>query len=260
MVSFCFKSQAEILPLNDGHVHYDEDVWASLSEKQAIEWIKAQNIQRALVSATPAEGAEKLYQAAPDIIVPMLRPYKSWRHRYFWFKDPDLKTFLLEQLARVPYRGFGEFHVFGQDMDREPVAEMIEIARQKKLALHPHTDLVAIQILLKKAKDLTVIWAHGGFNVPVETLKQILINYPNLYIELSLREAMLEDGETLTAEWKAFLIEYQQRFLIGSDTYKPSRWAELPEILDDERAWLKQLPLPVMDNIARQNINRLFPE
>jgi hypothetical protein len=49
------------------------------------------------------------------------------------------------------------------------------------------------------------------------------------------------------------------RFLVGMDTYKPSRWAELPEIAADTRHWLEQLPDEVAADIARNNLDRLFP-
>lgn len=251
-------AKAEIA-INDGHIHYDEDVWSSLTPVEAANLLRQQNIQRALISATPTIGAEKIYAVAPELVVPMLRPYKSWRHRYFWFKDPALKQYLLEHLARAPYRGFGEFHIFGDDVLSKPVDQMIELAREKKLALHPHADLKAMQIFLNKAPDLVIIWAHGGFKEPVKVLKQLLDKYPRLYIELSLREGMLEDGETLTSEWRQFLIDYQQRFMVGADTYKPSRWADLPETIADIRSWIKQLPDDVAEDIARNNINRLFP-
>ena len=244
----------------DAHIHYDEEMWDSLSAEQAIAFLKEQNIQRALVSATPTEGAEKLYRSDADLVIPMLRPYKSWRHRYYWFKDPELKQYLEYHLSKVPYRGFGEFHVFGEDADSKPVEEMIALARQRKLVLHPHTDLKAMRLFLQKAPDLVIIWAHGGFNVPVETLMPLMDSYPKLYIELSLREGMVEDGETLTAQWKQFLINYSKRFLVGADTYKPSRWADLPETVSDTRSWLKQLPEDVAEDIARNNIIRLFPK
>lgn len=251
---------AEPIAINDAHLHYDEDVWASLSPEQAIEMLRKENIKRALISATPAEGAEKIYQADPQLVIPMLRPYKSWRHRYYWFKDPDLKAFLTEHLSRIPYRGLGEFHIFGEDVETSVVDEMIELARMRKLALQPHTDLVGIRLLLKKASDLVIIWAHAGFNVSVDTLKELLDRYPHFYIELSLREGMLDDNDYLTAEWKSFLIKYRQRILVGADTYKPSRWADLPELMEDTRAWLRQLPADVATDIARNNINRLFPD
>ena len=245
--------------IHDGHIHYDQDVWETLPPADAISMLKQQNIKRALVSATPAEGAEMLYRVDPEVVIPMLRPYKSWRHRYLWFNDPDLETFLLEHLARVPYRGFGEFHVFGEDADSIPMEEMIELARQRKLALHPHTNLEGMRIILEKSPDINVLWAHGGFNVPVVTLRELLDTYPKLYIELSLREGMLDDEQRLTAEWKQFLVDYRTRFLVGMDTYKPSRWADLPEIAAETRGWLAQLPEAVAADISRNNLDRLFP-
>ena len=77
--------QAEVGRLHDGHIHYDEDVWEALPPDDAIKMLEAEDIERALVSATPTEGAEMLYRVAPDTVIPMLRPYKSWRHRYLWF-------------------------------------------------------------------------------------------------------------------------------------------------------------------------------
>lgn len=245
--------------IHDGHIHYDQDVWQTLPPADAINLLKQQNITRALVSATPGEGAERLYQADPELVIPMLRPYKSWRHRYLWFNDPDLETYLLEQMARVPYRGFGEFHVFGQDADSIPIEEMIELARERKMVLHPHTDLEGIRIILQKAPDVMVMWAHGGFNVPADTLRELLDEYPLLYIELSLREGMLDDEQRLTPQWKQFLEDYRTRFLVGMDTYKPSRWADLPEIAAETRHWLEQLPDNVAADISRNNLDRLFP-
>jgi len=246
--------------IHDGHIHYDQDVWETLPPDKAVQMLKAENIQRALVSATPGEGAEMLFRADPDLVIPMLRPYRSWRHRYLWFNDPGLKDYLLEHLARAPYRGFGEFHVFGTDTDSIPIEEMIELARERKLALHPHTDLEGMRIILQKAPDVVVIWAHGGFDVPVETLIELLDSYPKLYIELSLREGMLDSADRLTPRWRRLLIDYRPRFLVGMDTYKPSRWAELPEIAAETRHWLEQLPQNVAADIARNNLDRLFPQ
>ncbi len=244
--------------IHDGHIHYNQDIWSALPARDALQLLRRAGIQRALVSATPTEGAERLYRENPDLVIPMLRPYKSIRHRYLWFKDPTLKPYLLAQLARVPYRGFGEFHVYGEDAGNRPVREMIALARERKLALHPHANLEAMKIILAQAQDITVIWAHGGFDVPAVTLRELFQQYPKLYIELSYREGMLQDGE-LTARWKDFLLEYPQRFLLGMDTYKASRWADLPGLADEARNWLAQLPDDVAEDIARNNLDRLFP-
>jgi len=44
----------------------------------------------------------------------------------------------------------------------------------------------------------------------------------------------------------------------GMDTYKPSRWADLPEIAEESRDWLHQLPPDAATLIARGNVERLF--
>jgi hypothetical protein len=268
LVQFCvllaifspFKVTAEqTAEIYDGHIHYDQDVWEALPPADALKMLKKENISRALVSATPTEGAELLYRADPDVVIPMLRPYKSWRHRYLWFNDPELKSYLVKHLERVPYRGFGEFHVFGADADSIPMEEMIELARERKLVLHPHTNLEGMRIILQKAPDIVVMWAHGGFDVPVKTLRELLDEHPEFYIELSLREGMLDTDGQLTPKWKQFLIDYRKRFLVGMDTYKPSRWADLPGIAAETRDWLSQLPEDVAADIARNNLDRLFP-
>ena len=138
----------------DGHIHYNQDMWEMLPPDRAIHMLKEAEIERALVGSTPTLGTEMLYREDSRLVVPIMMPYKDYRHRFYWFKDPQLIDYLREQLARVPYVGFGEFHIFGDDMDSEPVAQMISLAREKQLVLQPHTDLPGMQILLNKAPDL----------------------------------------------------------------------------------------------------------
>ncbi len=242
----------------DGHIHYNQDMWDMLPPDRAIHMLKEAGIERALVGSTPTLGTEKLYRQDPQLVVPIMMPYKDYRHRFYWFKDPELIDYLREQLARVPYVGFGEFHIFGDDMDSQPVAQMIALAREKQLVLQPHTDLVGMGILLNKADDLVVIWAHGGFDVPIATLKSLLDRYPKLMIDLSFREGLLIDNQQLTEEWHEFLNAYSTRFLTGMDTYKTTRWADLPVLADRAKNWLDQLDKIAAENIAHKNFERLF--
>ena len=53
------------LAIFDGHIHYSSDVWDKLPPQRALELLTEAGIERALVSATPGEGAERLYRAAP---------------------------------------------------------------------------------------------------------------------------------------------------------------------------------------------------
>lgn len=244
----------------DAHIHYSQDMWETLPPSQAIQLLKEAGIEKALVSGTPTQGAEKLYLADPEFVIPMLRPYKSWRHRFTWFNDPELTKYLDEQLERIPYKGFGEFHVFGQDANSQPVEEMIKLAQIRKMPLHAHTDLSGMKIILSKSENLVVIWAHGGFDVPLKTLENFIKQYPGFYVELSYREGMLDDQQKITPAWREIFNKYPQRFLVGMDTYKPRRWANLSEIAEQNRFWLNQLPEKIAIQIARKNLFRLFPE
>ncbi len=247
------------LQIFDGHIHYSSDVWDKLPPQRALELLSEAGITRALVSATPGEGAERLYRAAPDRVVPFLRPYTKREHRYTWSRDAAVLDYLREQLARIPYRGIGEFHVSGEDANNPLVRDVVALAVERGLALHAHTDLAGIQALLGQAPDIPVIWAHAGFDVPETTLRDLLARHDHLYLELSFREGITDDGK-MTSVWHELLTAFPTRFLTGMDTYSPRRWVELPELAAETRGWLEQLPEDVAQNIAYGNAARLFPD
>ena len=214
-------------------------------------------ISRAVVSATPGGGAERLYRAAPDRVVPFLRPYPSRAHRHYWYRDPEIPSWVRAELARIPYRGIGEFHVFGADAASPVVQDVIGIARERQLALMAHTDPEGIATILAQAPSSDVIWAHAGFDVPMADLQDLLDAHPRLFLELSFREGMLRDGG-LTPAWRAFLVKNASRCLAGTDTYTPGRWAALADLVDETRQWLGQLPADVASRIAYGNAAALF--
>ena len=251
-----FTAESTLL-IFDAHIHYNQDVWESLPPAHALHVLNQAGLSKALVSSTPTDGTERLYRLAPKRIVPLLRPYPTSAHRYTWFRDPAILPYVRDHLARIPYRGIGEFHVFGDGAASMVMGEIISLARQRRLALHAHTDLVGLKAILQRAPDISVIWAHSGFDVPVLTLRSLLQQHPHLYLELSFREGITDNGQ-LTPEWQVLMTEHQHRFLLGMDTYTPSRWAELPELATDARWWLTQLPRPVAEAIAYGNAARIF--
>jgi hypothetical protein len=244
-------------PIFDAHIHYSEDVWEALSPGQALQKLGEAGIRRAVVSATPAEGAERLYRATPARVVPFLRPYPSRAHRYTWHRDPAIPDWLRAQLGRIPYRGIGEFHVFGDDANGPVVREIIDIARQRGLVLMAHTDPVGLAAILARAPDTDVIWAHAGFDVPLDELQALLEAHPRLWLELSFREGILEGG-VLTPAWRRFFDAHAGRCLAGTDTYTPGRWADLAGLVEETRQWLAQLPEAQASRIAHDNAARLF--
>ena len=70
-------TRAEELPLVDAHIHYSEDAWEVLSAERAVEIMKTAGLKKAQVSSSGDEGTQKIYRLAPDLVVPVLRPYRK---------------------------------------------------------------------------------------------------------------------------------------------------------------------------------------
>jgi hypothetical protein len=243
-------------PMFETHIHYNEDVWDAIPPADAIARLDRAGIAYAFVSSTPTEGTEKLHVLAPERIVPLLRPYREYADRRDWFADPELLTRLEAHLAAFPYRGIGEFHVFGADASTPIMQAMIAMASERGLFLHAHADTDAIVRILAQVPQLTVIWAHAGFDVPTDTLGALLETHPNLLIELSYRSDIAPGG-TLSPAWQRLFTGYPDRFLVGMDTHAGGRWLELDSLAAEARAWLAQLPADVAEQIGFTNAARL---
>jgi predicted TIM-barrel fold metal-dependent hydrolase len=88
----------------------------------------------------------------------------------------------------------------------------------------------------------------------------MLAKYPKLSGELSYRSGIVDGSGKLTAEWRGLFERYPDRFLLGSDTWVPDRWASYGEIMAGYRGWLAQLPQAVAKQIAHGNARALFAD
>ena len=249
---------ASDLPLFDAHVHYNEAIWQKIPAEDAIQRLKKNGIKRAIVSSTPASGAITLFKQDPGFVVPFLRPYRSAQDRWGkWYNNPDVLDYVRSNLARFDFKGLGEFHLFGSQVDTPVMQGILALAKKKNLVLLAHSNPETIDALLAAAPNLTIIWAHGGFDVDIDIITNKLQRHKKLMIELSYREGITEDGR-LTDKWRKAFMKFPSRFLIGTDTYIEQRWLELPELTNHYQAWLAQLPGDISDAIAYKNGERLF--
>ena len=76
--------------------------------------------------------------------------------------------------------------------------------------------------------------------------------------ELSYRPGLTCEGGLLCPEWRALLLRYPDRFLIGSDTWINPRWQQYDELMQGYRRWLGDLPPDVARQIAWDNGAALF--
>lgn len=106
-------AQAGQLPLFDAHIHYSHDAWAQYPPAAAIERLRAAGVMRALVSSSNDAGTQQLYQAAPDLIIPALRPYRERNELTTWTRDASVPDYLESRLRLNRYVAIGEFHLQG---------------------------------------------------------------------------------------------------------------------------------------------------
>ena len=249
-------ARAQDLPITDAHIHYSEHSWRDYPVDTALRILDQGGIRRAFVSSTPDEGTVRLYEQAPDRIIPVLRPYRQPGELASWFRDPTVVPYLEQRLARPIYRGIGEFHLSGDEARAPVVGQVAELAARRRLFLHCHCDAAAVTILAGLAPGVRVLWAHAGMSAGAAEVRRLIELAPNLSVELALRSDVAPGGQ-LDPAWRELFLRYPERFMVGTDTWVPSRWAALVGVQAETRAWLRQLPPDVARRLATDNAERL---
>ena len=257
--------------------------------------IQRNGVKGVLANSRPNDGTQALAAepAKPDFkgdlqVVPFVRLYRNRADYDSWFRDETIYDMVLAEYARgtagaqggvassvpsnsalnVPFKGIGEFHLYDSANANGAVAKkLMAFAEEKNLAVLAHVDDVAIDLLMantpSKGQNVKLIWAHTGIGgAPVARVDALLGKYPLLMGELSYRPGLTCDdakgSAKLCPEWRALLLKYPSRFMIGSDTWVNQRWQYYDDLMKGYRAWLGDLPPDVARQIAWGNGAKLF--
>ena len=277
----CARAAPYTGPLLDAHLHYNTEAWNGQAGPHPIADVLARiqrNGVRAIVAnSRPNDGTQLLASTAAANphnlrVIPFIRLYRNRADYDTWFQDESIYTMVQTELVRGTaagaFKGIGEFHLYDSAHANGPVAKkLMALADDKGLAVLAHVDDVAIDLLMantpSKGQRTQLIWAHTGIGgAPVERVDALLARYPRLMGELSYRPGLTCPGadgtEKLCPVWRALLLKYPTRFLIGSDTWVNQRWLYYDDLMQGYRAWLGDLPPEVARNIAWNNGARLF--
>lgn len=245
-----------LLPIFDAHLHYSHDAWERLPPAAAVALLRQAGLKAAMVSSSSDEGTQMLYAAAPDLVLPSLRPYRTRGEIGSWMNDPTVVAHLESRLAKYRYVAIGEYHIYGADADGPVMRRVVELARQHRLFLHSHSDADAIERQFRQDPDARILWAHAGFDSP-ERVREMLRRHKNLWADLAFRSDHAAGGR-VDPGWREAFLEFPDRFLVGTDTFTPERWHYVGEHARWSREWLASLPAPVAEQIAWKNGERLF--
>ena len=265
-------------PLFDAHLHYNEEAWNGQAGPHPLSDVltrmQRNGVRAVLANSRPNDGTRALAEAgaataqAGVTVVPFVRLYRDRADYDNWFRDDTIYQMVQTELARGtpagPYRGLGEFHLYDSANANGTVArQLMALADSRGLAVLAHVDDVAIDLLMantpSKGQQTRLIWAHTGIGgTPVARVDALMARYPLLMGELSYRPGLTCDGGLLCPEWRALLLQYPNRFVIGSDTWVNQRWQYYDELMQGYRTWLGGLPPEVARAIGWDNAARWF--
>lgn len=269
-------------PIFDAHLHYNEEAWNGQTGPHPLSDVLARmqrnGVKAVLANSRPNDGTQALAAARAETrkagvtVVPLIRLYRNRADYSNWFRDESIFEMVQTELARGtpagPYRGLGEFHLYESSDANGPVArKLMALAEEKNLFVLAHVDDLAIDLLLgnpaSQGRQVRLIWAHSGIGgASVARVDALLAKYPLLMGELSYRPGLTcpddKGREPLCPGWRALLLKYPSRFMIGSDTWINQRWLYYDALMQGYRGWLGDLPVDVARKIAWDNGAALF--
>lgn len=118
--------------------------WSSYSPDAILALFDKAGVRKAVVSSTPDDGTLRLYEKAPDRIVPVLRPYRTRADMGTWTTDASGIEELLRRYPQVrwlwAHAGLGEpFEAVARVVDRNP-ALMSELPLKSEVATNGKLD------------------------------------------------------------------------------------------------------------------------
>jgi predicted TIM-barrel fold metal-dependent hydrolase len=253
-----FSLRLTAQPLFDSHLHYTAEDAQRFTPQEILHLLDNNSIAYAAVTGTPPAHVSKLYRMAPERIVPLLAVYRHAEDKSTWTNDKTLIPYLENELKRGYWRGIGELHIFARDRHSKVFKKVIALASEWQLPLLIHGDPAVIDKVYEIAPKQPVIWAHAGTFPYPDLVSDYLHRYPNLSIDLSMRDKRIAPDGMINDEWYELFVNYPNRFMIGVDTYSTARWQMFNSAVGTLRNWLAQLPEEIALQLAFVNAAKLY--
>ena len=274
----CAIARADNHPFIDAHVHLNDPALQ-------LRLMEAHGATHAVVFWGGRSDNDSVLRAA-EAHAPRLIPFASisperTAYRPVWEgTDPaPLLAQLDAMLATGRYKGIGEINAVHfpstgfPETDFDPSGPMLtgvlELARKHRVPVLLHVELTRLaefERLLARFRDVTVVWAHGGYT-PLFLARRLLERHPNLVYELSARTwaqhprspdyTILRDGRRVWPEWLALVEEMPRRFLVGTDAANRSAEGDASRY-ESVQNLLRQLSPATRDAVASGNLRRVL--
>jgi predicted TIM-barrel fold metal-dependent hydrolase len=155
----------------------------------------------------------------------------------------------------------------------------MRLAGEYDVPIMLHTEFSRPDMILELCSsypDTRILWAHAGSILATTQVAQVLDACGNVWAGLAARDPWRFVNNPITAadgrllpDWRALLLRYPERFMLGSDPVWPvdqmdrwdepdTGWQELGRFWGFHREWLRQLPQAVARKIGCENAVALF--
>lgn len=282
-LSLLLTSSGQTQPIADIHLHYKWNQQEVTDVAQALHILDENQVELAVVTGTPPELALTLAAADPQRIIPAFGIYQlSGSEKSRWSWDPQLLVRARKALSSGRYKLIGEVHMIPGFMARPdtPVVKgLLELATEFDVPFWFHTEFSQADFVIDLCQahpKVRFLWAHAGSVLSSAQVDQAMAACPRLWMELAARDPWRHRSEVITdkhgelkADWRALLLKYPDRVMVGSDPVWPveqleawdasdTGWQEVGRFLGYHRSWLSQLPAEAAQKIRIGNAKRFF--
>ena len=271
------------LPVADMHLHYKWSQQEVTSPDEALRLLGAAQVTLGVVIGTPADRALALTQRSSGRLVAIWSPYRIGGDWSRWATDKSVVQRARAALASGNYYGIGELHLVGGFAPRpkagDVTSQLMQLAGEYDVPVLLHTEFSRadrIRALCTDHPRTRIVWAHAGAILPPAAVESVLASCDNVMVGLAARDPwrfvnnpITDTQGKLLPAWRALLLHYPDRFMVGSDPVWPvdqldrwdeadTGWQELERFWNWHRSWLEQLQESVKLKISCINAVKLF--
>ena len=282
MLLVLFSSQllaADLQPLADTHLHYNVDQAEITYTADALRVLVENNVVFGIVSSRPPALALELADASGGWIIPFFMPYLEPERKVDWVFDKRVLPAARVALASGLYQGLGEMHLISGytpslKKHNEIIDGILDLAEEFDVPALIHAEASSHLYFLplcQRHPKARIVWVHAGSRLRPANVSKLMRTCPNVWTDLSARDHMrygktnpiVDDDGKLLPEWNDFVMEFQNRIMLGSDPYyyesattwdgANTGWNYISEVLTFHRRWLDALPDNVRKKLMLEN-------
>ena len=230
-----FWQKRRPLPIFDAHLHYSHDAWECVPVA-GRDRDPAQGRRQARAGLElRRRGPAAPLPAAPDLVIPELRPYRRRGEIGTWFRDETVVPYLEERLAKYRYVAHRRIPPLRRRRRPAGAARAWSSSRASTTCSCTRIPTPMRSSACSSSGRRRASCGRTPASTRPENVAEMLRKHKNLWCDLAFRTDHGSGGKVDPA-WRKVFLEFPDRFMVGTDTFTPERWHYVGEHADWSRA------------------------